>query len=310
MFGLCRVPLKVRARSSGRSVMPIRCRHESQSRTACTGSSRCHLPGRVHDQHWSEWMSLQPFLGGRLARRLWSAQAGRPVRARAVEPAAPTPWNMIVFPDGAVTDVAEHPAPPTVAEEHKQEWASVVAAHVAEHPDLLAEPTLRPAPTRDTDAPAPPTLTAPPATLVPEAYREQWAAVWAAHAAGDLPTAVVLALKLENALEAECGPLDPCTVNLLTVRAWLTLSQRTDLQDTVELLITTVLRRQAAKVRPKNDTARAACNAVAVWVQLLDEDPHAALAVSSSLADMLAIRGWENHREVLARTETASALAG
>lgn len=144
-----------------------------------------------------------------------------------------------------------------------------------------------------------------------EAYREQWAAVWAAHAAGDLPTAIVLALKLENALEAECGPLDPCTVNLLTIRAWLTLSQRTDLQDTVELLITTVLRRQAAKVRPKAETARAARNAVAVWVQLLDEDPLAALVVSSSLADMLAIRGWDNHRrDVLARTETASALAG
>ncbi|WP_327250242.1 hypothetical protein [Streptomyces sp. NBC_01244] len=44
----------------------------------------------------------------------------------------------------------------------------------------------------------------------------------------------------------------------LTIRAWLTLYQRTDLHATVELLIAAVLRRQAAKVRPKADTARAA----------------------------------------------------
>ncbi|MCP3759370.1 hypothetical protein [Streptomyces sp. TBY4] len=48
-----------------------------------------------------------------------------------------------------------------------------------------------------------------------------------------------------------------------------------------------------------------------MWVQLLDEDPQAALALSSSLADMLAIRGWDNHRnDVLAQTKAVSALAG
>ncbi|MFD6891820.1 hypothetical protein [Streptomyces sp. NPDC059957] len=226
--------------------------------------------------------------------RIRAALAGRPVRARAVEPTAPTPWLMIVSPDGTVTDVAEHPAPPQ--------------RPAAEHKGPSVSPPAEPAAPEPAGLPVLPAV--PPVAPVPEHHREAWARLRAAYDAGDLPTAVVCVLKLETALEAEYGPLDPHTVNALTIRAWLTLYQRTDLDGTVELLIATVLRRQAAKVRPKADTARAARNAHAVWLRLMDEDPQAALTVAPSLADMLAIRGWDNHRrDVLARTEAAAALA-
>lgn len=239
--------------------------------------------------------------------RIRAALAARPIRARAVEPAAPTPWNMIVFPDGAVTDVAEHPAPPPVAEEHKQEWAAAWAAHAAEHPELLTEPA-PPARATATDNPPRPALTAPPATLVPETHREQWAAVWAARAAGDVPTAVALAYKLEVSLAGQFGDLDPSTVTVLTARAWLTLCQRTDWQGTTELLITTALRCQAAKYRPEADTMRTARNAHAAWHVLREEDPEAAADLAAPLADMLAILGEEQlHRDVLDRSREAAA---
>ncbi|MFZ3475730.1 hypothetical protein ACODT3_40155 [Streptomyces sp. 4.24] len=214
---------------------------------------------------------------------------------------------MIVFPDGAVTDVAEHPAPPTVAEEHKQEWAAVWAAHSAEHPELLAEPA-PPARATATDNPPRPALTAPPATLVPETHREQWAAVWAAHAAGDLPTAVALAYKLEASLSGQFGDLDASTITVLTARAWLTLCQRTDWHGTTELLIATALRRQGAKYRPEADTMRTARNAHAAWHILREEDPEAAAGLAAPLADMLAILGEDDrHRDVLEQTTAAPA---
>lgn len=117
--------------------------------------------------------------GGLSELRVRAALAGRPVRARAVEPTCPTPWNMIVCPDGTVVDVAEHPAAP---------------APVKERPAPPAPPT----PAIATAPPAPAVL--PALLLEVEAYREMWAAVWSAHAEGDLPTAVALAYKLETAL--------------------------------------------------------------------------------------------------------------
>ncbi|MFE6848265.1 hypothetical protein [Streptomyces sp. NPDC057686] len=48
--------------------------------------------------------------------------------------------------------------------------------------------------------------------LVPEDHRAVWTALWAMHAAGDLPTALVLAHRLEAQLEAEYGPSRPDTI--------------------------------------------------------------------------------------------------
>ncbi|MBT1189001.1 hypothetical protein HET69_34720, partial [Streptomyces sp. CJ_13] len=143
-------------------------------------------------------------------------------------------------------------------------------------------------------------VSGPPATLVPEDNRAAWSALWAAHAAGDLPTAVVLAHRLEVQLEAEYGPSHPDTITVLSARAWLTLIQRTDPRGTAELLITTALRRQAARARSELETARAARNAHAVWRNLRDQDPEGAREMAEPLADRLAILGEDvRRRDVL-----------
>ncbi|MFE2879199.1 hypothetical protein ACFXG6_32915 [Streptomyces roseus] len=196
--------------------------------------------------------------------RIRAALAGRPVRARAVEPASPIPWCMIVCPDGAVLGVAEHPTPPAPPT----------------HPAATALPAPYPLP----------------ALLGSAAYREMWAAVWAHHAAGDLPAAVAAAYRLETALAGRLGDLDASTVTVLTARAWLTLCQRTDWRGTTELLITTALRCQAARYRPEVDTRRTARNAHACWRQLRRQDPQAAADLAGPLADMLAILGEDDLR--------------
>lgn len=236
--------------------------------------------------------------GGLAELRVRAALAGRPVRARAVEPTSPTPWNMIVCPDGTVVDVAEHPAAPTPVhqEENRLEPAEAQAAPAAERCDPPAPP-----------ARAPAALAALPPLLESDAYRGMWAAVWAAHTDGDLPTAVALAYKLETALSGWFGE-DAATITVLTARAWLTLCQRTDWHGTTELLITTALRCQAARYRPEVDTIRTARNAHACWHLLRREDPQAAADLAGRLADTLAILGEDDRRrDVLARTEAVPA---
>ncbi|MFF3089974.1 hypothetical protein ACFVRB_33800 [Streptomyces nojiriensis] len=205
---------------------------------------------------------------------------------------------MIVCPDGTVIDVAEHPAAPTpeTEEENQPEPADTQAT----------------APVNERcDPPAPPARTATnfsaPAALPPilknKEYRGMWAAVWAAHAEGDLPAAVALAYKLETALAGWFGE-DAATVTVLTARAWLTLCQRTDWHGTTELLITTALRCQAARYRPEADTIRTARNAHACWRLLREESPEAAADLAGRLADMLATLGEDDRRrDVLAWNE-------
>ncbi|MFI8106684.1 hypothetical protein [Streptomyces sp. NPDC086023] len=91
--------------------------------------------------------------------------------------------------------------------------------------------------------------------------------------------------------------MDDATVIVLTTRAWLTLIQRTDPRGTAELLITTALRRQAARARPEAETIRAARNAHAVWRILRRQDPEGAREIAESLADMLAILGEDVRRQ-------------
>ncbi|MFD9270937.1 hypothetical protein ACFWB1_26115 [Streptomyces goshikiensis] len=231
--------------------------------------------------------------------RIRAALAARPIRARAVEPAAPTPWNMIVYPDGSVTDAAEHPTV-TPAEENRQERAT------ADHPEH-ADPAPLPALPEPTDTPAAPVL--PDLLVSVPTYREMWGAVWAHHAAGDLPAAVTAAYQLETALSGWFGESD-ATITVLIARAWLTLCQRTDWQGTTELLITTALRCRAARHRPEADTVRTARNAHAAWHLLREEDPEAAADLAAPLADMLAILGEDDRRnDVLAREQVAAASA-
>ncbi|MFD8633740.1 hypothetical protein [Streptomyces sp. NPDC059533] len=222
-----------------------------------------------------------------------AALAGRPVRARAVEPDVPTPWLLVVSPDGTVTDVDEHP---TAEERQEQPKAAPREAAPVPAPARTA--------TTDNAAFALPDWPA-------QEHRDMWAAVWAAHAAGDLPTAVTLAYKLETTLGEHHGDMHPATVTVLTARAWLTLCQRTDRQGTAELLITTALRCRAARYRPEADTVRTARNAHATWHLLRKEDQEAAADLAAPLADMLAILGEDDRRkDVLAWERAAAASAG
>ncbi|MCX4633085.1 hypothetical protein [Streptomyces sp. NBC_01443] len=158
---------------------------------------------------------------------------------------------MIVFPDGSVPDAATHPDPP---------------AAPPTLPRPAATPTIEPAPA----SPARPPRSFP-RTTGPRGRR-----CGPRTRLGDLPTAVVLAHRLEAQLEAEYGPSHSDTITVLSARAWLTLIQRADPRGTAELLLTTALRRQAARARPELETARAARNAHAVWRILCDQDPEGA----------------------------------
>ncbi|MFE2273343.1 hypothetical protein ACFXB4_29425 [Streptomyces lavendulae] len=196
---------------------------------------------------------------GRARLTVLAALAGRPVRARAVDPESPAPWSVVVTPAGGIYDVPAHPAPPP--------------------PQSPARP-----------APVP---TGPPPSLVPEIHRPAWAALWAAHAAGDLATAETLAHRLELALEVDHGPRHPYTITLLTARAWITLCRDTDPVATVELLTTTAARRHAAHAHPDADTRRAARNGHALWAGLVRSRPEAAATLAAPLADVLAMVGEE-----------------
>ncbi|MGW0750790.1 hypothetical protein [Streptomyces sp. NPDC002587] len=122
--------------------------------------------------------------------------------------------------------------------------------------------------------------------------------MWAAHAVGDLPTAVALAYKLETALAGWFGE-DAATIT----GPGLALCQRTDWHGITELLITTALRCQAARYHPEADTIRTARNAHACWHLLRKESPERAPDLAGRLADMLAILGEDDRRhDALAET--------
>ncbi|NYE44868.1 hypothetical protein [Streptomyces fulvorobeus] len=74
---------------------------------------------------------------GRTELRVRAALAARPVRARAVESASPAPWNMIIFPDGSVVDVASHPTPPTEPHTPPCRGATAAPADHADHPHAI-----------------------------------------------------------------------------------------------------------------------------------------------------------------------------
>ncbi|MFB7359421.1 hypothetical protein [Streptomyces gardneri] len=109
----------------------------------------------------------------------------------------------------------------------------------------------------------------------------------AAEAAGDLTEAVALAAKLEETLTASYGPLHPHAVNMLTLRASLTLRQQADWHEAVELLVHTAQRRRGADAQPAQDTVGAARNAHAAWRSLAREDADGAAELAPLVAEML-----------------------
>ncbi|MEV7420383.1 hypothetical protein [Streptomyces sp. NPDC089919] len=223
---------------------------------------------------------------GRRELQVRAALAGRPVRARAVEPASPHPWNLIMCPDGTVFDAVAHSGPSR---------PPAAPAGPAPTPDLV-DP--EPAPSADERG------------LLPEVYRPAWNRMVDAHQAGDTPAAVMHAYHLETLLSAAYGPQDPHTVQVLSARAWLTMVQKMDLAGTVELLILTALRRQGI-CADQAETEQFASNAFGYWGRLLADDAPAALALAPALADLLAILGWEERRGlVLMYAEAQPTAAG
>ncbi len=141
-------------------------------------------------------------------------------------------------------------------------------------------------------------------------YREMWAAVWAHHAAGDLPATVTAACELETALSGWSGESD-ATITVLIARAWLTLCRRADWHGTRELFIATALRCRAAQHRPKADMVRTAGNVHAVWHLLGEESPEAAADLAGPPGGHARYPRRDDRRaDVLAREQVAAASAG
>ncbi|MFJ6355033.1 hypothetical protein ACIQKB_36950 [Streptomyces sp. NPDC092046] len=224
-----------------------------------------------------------------------AALHGRPVRFLAKE-ADGTTWPMIMGTDGSVLTLhAPHPNP-APAPGPAQESASVPSAVVATSPTAAAS----------TPAPAAPRPAAGDwsAPLPPE-YQPLYADLLAAESAGDLATATTLAAKLEDELTARFGPLHPRPVNLLTLRASLTLRQRTDWYETVEILVHTALRRREAGAEPEQDTVAAVRNAHAAWRALAREDVEGAAELAGLVAGMLEQFGdTARTRDVLSWSES------
>ncbi|MEU9237106.1 hypothetical protein [Streptomyces subrutilus] len=223
--------------------------------------------------------------------RVRAALRGRPVRVTAKEPDG-SAWPIIVDPDGNVTTLTEpHPAAPAPPPPTPRgtESPTPPTAPPAIH---IPPPTALHAPVHDA---------VPWGSPLPAAHHDTWAQVLAAHGAGDIPAAIILAEKVESALEAEYGPLHPHTVTALSARAWLTLARQSDQYATVELLIHTALRRREAHAQPRTETAQVVRNAHAAWRSLGKEDPEGALELSGALADMLTKFGWQSRTQDVLR---------
>ncbi|MFF4392933.1 hypothetical protein ACFY0G_40365 [Streptomyces sp. NPDC001552] len=224
--------------------------------------------------------------------RIKAAFHGRPVRVIAKE--ADGAWPLIVDVDGSVSTL-DHP-----------------------HPPPPPAPAAAPAPRQVPPAPrqAPPAVEAQQATTdadgddwaspLPAAYRARLEGLRAQDEAGALPDAIITAHRIERDLAEEYGPKHPHTINVLTLRAGLTVrSTVTDEHwaDTAELLIDTAERRRDAGAPPA-ETVRVIANAHAVWRKLRKEDPETARELASRLVDIidyLALLGAEADGEARAR---------
>lgn len=259
--------------------------------------------------------------------RVKAAYAGRPVRVLAKEMDG-SAWPMIVDADGNVTTLnAPHPAPEPAPHRAFPTPAPHAPAPRAPHPapttlppaSLMPHTPASPAPVptphtangshggpvnaTPSHAAAPPVPPAAPQTAaewtapLPPAHEPALARVRAAEEGGDLPAAVVAAEELERALEAQYGPLHPYTVNVLTLRAMLTARQGVDWYETVELLITTAMRRADAGAQPESETTRAVHNAHGAWRMLAREDPEGAMELCEPLVKMLTHFGEEKRTQ-------------
>ncbi|MGW2599510.1 hypothetical protein [Streptomyces klenkii] len=207
--------------------------------------------------------------------RVKAALHGRAVRVTAKEPDG-TVWPLLVDTDGTVTTLDQPnpmPASPPAAALPVETPQSAIGP--SQQPDVLA------AVPAEWAAPLPSALT----------YRLQWAQLLRQEQAGALVEAVITAHRIETTLTEEFGPAHPHTINLMTVRAWLTLriGAEAELAETIELLVETAERRREAAAQPEEDTARLARNAHALWRRLTAEDPESAREQAERLLVLLVV---------------------
>jgi len=225
--------------------------------------------------------------------RIKAALRGRPVRVIAKEADGST-WPLIVAVDGSVTTLDRpHPTPPPApASEPAQ--ASPAPRNAPPAGELTLAMPQDQAQARMTGgqmsaAPAADEWMAP----LPASFRLLWGQLVAQeHAArqgaGTLADAIVTADHLETALAQQYGTQHPYTVNVMTVRAWLTLRNTVVAwAETVELLVETAQRRRETRAQPQSDTELLIRNAHAAWRKLRQEDPESARELAEPLLNLL-----------------------
>lgn len=186
--------------------------------------------------------------------RVKAALHGRPVRVTAKEPDG-TVWPLIVDTDGTVTTLDHpHPAPPR-------------------------------------EQPAPATAVSQWQQPLPAHHQRLFEHLTVADRDGDLVAAIVAAVTLETALEREFGRRHPHTINILTLRAWLTLRQQPHGHETARLLLQTAVRRHEAGAQPYEDMARCARNAHAVWREVARTDPDTGVVLCADVLRVLELLG-------------------
>ncbi|MEU6467494.1 hypothetical protein [Streptomyces sp. NPDC046976] len=217
--------------------------------------------------------------------RIKAAFHGRPVRALAKE-ADGSAWPLIVDTDGTVTALDHpHPTPPApVPAQTRPPTAPSPAATPAVPPTTQEAPpqTAATSPNHAVQTPATPSADRAAAAVPPEwaaplppQYAPVWGELVAHEQSGRLVEAIVASAQLESTLVGAFGPLAPPTVNVLTVRAFLTVrrvEESEDWAETLELLVQTAQRRREAGA-PEDDTQRVIRNVHAVWMRLAVDDP-------------------------------------
>ncbi|WP_116209291.1 hypothetical protein [Streptomyces olivoreticuli] len=197
--------------------------------------------------------------------RVRAALCDRTVRVNAKEPDG-TVWPLLVDTDGNVTVLeTPHPTPP--------------------------RPTPTPATAPDWQAPLPPH------------HQPLYTHLLTAETTHDLAAAITIATALETALTQQYGPHHPHTLNILTLRTWLTLRRQPNSRNTIELLLHTTQQRHEADAQPLQDTTRCARNAHALWHRLAHTDPPAARELSADVVRVLDLAGETSRaRDIRGRT--------
>ncbi|MDO0939230.1 hypothetical protein QQY66_48890 [Streptomyces sp. DG2A-72] len=252
--------------------------------------------------------------------RVKAALHGRPVRVLAKD-ADGTAWPLIVATDGTVTTLDRpHPVPPPPAPQpappppssgrHPYSDADefTVAMRRETPPAFMGHghqttagqtPAPRAAETNAWGHPVPEEWNSP----LPEEYRAPWEQLATHQRAGALAEAIVTAYQLETDLTKQFGPLHPHTVNVLTVRAWLTLASTAhthEWAETTELLVETAQRQRDA-MAPQEESARVLRNAHGAWRLLRDQDAESAREIAEPLLNLLVAFPSPSHAEANAR---------